>query len=584
MNKEAVLKTIVAKEPIMTVIVRNYGCLPPLNWGDDCQEHLYLMNVFWNRLVEIEQANRAAYRALVDADDQVSVVNAEIEEIKAEIEKHGAARNEARKQHRAKTGPHTAPHDQAIKDLKARLKEVAATAKDLRRVARAGIKEPAAALEAARREQVKAAYAASGLWWGNYNAVIDSYNVARSRAMKDGSELRFHRFDGSGRFTCQIQGGMSIEDLTSARHNIASLRLLAAAEFAALLRADPRQESGSRKGRRQYGLMTVTVYTGQDAAGAKTRRTLDLPVILHRPLPEEGTLKTLSVIRKRVGPGDYRWSVTFTLTADTDAVVHPSPLACGINIGWKQVKDGLRVATLLDGHGHRHIVLPQVILDKLSYIDDLKSRIDTATNDNCAWLLAGLPEPPEALREAVAKLRRARKPHPVAYARLVMAWRQVPDYAPDLRTEAETRRKAVKRLELEHANLRDKVLARRLDYYRVTAKAIAEKYGRIALDKIDLRQMAALVNPDGSPNELAAIARTNRTRAAVSEFREWIVKQAAKTGSVIEVFGIKSTQTCSMCGKTLPEATGLTRTCLSCGGSIDTDVNAAANLLRALQG
>ena len=341
----------------------------------------------------------------------------------------------------------------------------------------------------------------------------------------------------------------------------------------------------SRKGRRQYGILTITVYTGQDDAGAKTRRTLDFPVILHRPLPDDAALKHLSVVRKRLGPVDYRWSVTFTFTRDeSEPVIHPGPIACGINIGWKQVQGGLRVATLLDGHGSRHVVLPQVILDKLTYADELKARIDTATNDNFAWLLAALPEPPEDLAEAVAKLRRARRPHPGAYAAFVAAWRQYPDYAAELRAEAETRRRTVKRLELEHHHLRDKVLRRRLDFYRVAAKEIAEKYSLIALDKIDLRQMAALVRDDGTPNELVAAARTNRTRAAVSELREWIVKQAAKTGSRVEVFGIKSTQTCSLCGQPLPEASGLTRTCRACGGAIYTDVNAAANLLRALQG
>ena len=42
---------------------------------------------------------------------------------------------------------------------------------------------------------------------GHYNAVLASDETARVRAMKEGADLKFHSFDGQGRFTNQIQGG-----------------------------------------------------------------------------------------------------------------------------------------------------------------------------------------------------------------------------------------------------------------------------------------------------------------------------------------------------------------------------------------
>jgi hypothetical protein len=573
-----------------SVIVRQYGLLAPMNWGDDCFEHLYLQTKLWNRLVEIERENRAKYRAIVGTDEAVAEIDVRINEVKSRLSDMDIQRKELRKDKRSKHGVHTEPLDEAIKASKSELKELSAQAKEIRTAAKERIKAESTALkdnDDHRKELVKAARNASGLWWGNYNAVCNSYDTARSKAMKEGAELKFHRFNGSGRFTCQIQGGLPTEDLLAGKHSIAQIRLIDGTTFTEAAHKRPPalmlQEVGSRRDSRQYGILSITVYTFKDDQGGH-RRTLDFPIILHRPLPENATLKQLVVNRKKVGT-DYRWSVTFTFTGEAEPVNNPSPLSCGINLGWKQVKGGLRIATVQDGHGEpRHIVLPQHIVDRLDYVDgDLKSRIDTATNENFAWILDkwkgdDLPEP---LAEVRTGLRRAKKPHPAKFAKAVFVWReQCPEYMSDAYQEAEKRRKAVKRLSLEHSHLRDKVLRCRQDFYRVEAKKLAEKYSRIVLDKMDLRKMAALEKSDGTPNELNDKARRLRTIAAVSEFREWLIKQAQKTGTAIDQILIESTHTCSACGGVMEPSEGLFWMCRSCGVLVDQDDNAATNLLQ----
>src|SRR2546426_945321 len=47
------------------IVVRQYGLLPPTDWGEDCHEQLFLMNRLWNRLVEIEQEHIKEYRQLM---------------------------------------------------------------------------------------------------------------------------------------------------------------------------------------------------------------------------------------------------------------------------------------------------------------------------------------------------------------------------------------------------------------------------------------------------------------------------------------------------------------------------------------
>jgi putative transposase-like DNA-binding protein len=567
----------------MPLIVRKYGLLRPLNWGDDCFDHLYLQNKLWNRLVEIEQDNRNRYRAIVGSIEVAATIQTTIETVKKRIEEMDFQRKQLRMQHYKKIGIHTESLDVAIKAAKEELKDLASKAKEFRISAKESIKELTAHLEPERKEAIKQARQASGLWWGNYNAVVDSYETARLRASKEGAELKFHRFDGAGRFTCQIQGGMSTDNLLSGRKNIAQLQMISSGEFRAVIKSSPPatqlQSVGSRRDKREYAILTITVYTGQDEQGKKTRRTLEFPIILHRPLPESAILKMLVVNRRKVGT-DFTWSVTFTFASENnEAVEHPSVCSCGINLGWKRVEGGLRVGTICDGTETRHIVLPQAIIDKFAYSEELQSSIDKTTNENYAWLLDKMTTPPEVLAEDVALLRRAKRPNPVKFAHFVIKWRnECPEFQPHVLTDAENMRKKVKRLYLEFHHIRDKVLRRRLDFYRNEAKKVCEKYNLIRLDKFDLRQMAVLEKGDGRPNELPNVARYHQKIAAVSELREWIGKQALKTGSKIEMIAMESTRTCHVCGGIMVPSDGLMRRCRDCGTLHDTDANAAANL------
>ena len=333
------------------VIVRQYGLLNPINWGDDCFEHLYLQTKLWNRLVEIDRESREKYRAIVGTDEAVTEIGSKITDVKTRLSNMDTQRKELRKENRSKKGIHTEPLNEAIKVAKAELKELSVQAKEIRAAARERIKAASTALkdnDDLRKELVKEARNASGLWWGNYNAVCNSYDTARSKAMKEGAELKFHRFDGSGRFTCQIQGGMTTEELLAGKYPIAQVRLVDGSTWAEAAGKRPittmLQEVGSRRDSRQYGILSVTIYTYKDEQGSH-RRSLDFPIILHRVLLENATLKQLSVNRRKVGT-DFKWSVTFTFTGDgagAHSTAATGKSTCGVNLGWKQVDGGLRL-------------------------------------------------------------------------------------------------------------------------------------------------------------------------------------------------------------------------------------------------
>ena len=525
----------------MSVVVRRYGLLDPINWDVDCFEHLYLQKKFWNRLVEIDLEYRHRYRAIVNSDKEVASIQTAIEAEMARIFEMGTQRRQLGMLHCKKSSLHTSPLDNAIKASRAELKKIAISAKEIRTAAKGRVKELTIALEADRMEEVKQAYKASGLWWGNYNAVIKSYNTARSRAIKEGGKLRFQNFDGSGRFTCQIFRGMSTEDLLSGKNNVAQIRKITSTEFTEVIGsntpAPQLQSAGSRRDKREYGILAITVYTGENEAGTKSRRTLDFPIILHRPLPVEVTLKTLTVNRRKVGT-DFRWSVTFTYTNENSKVVaRPSARSCRINFGWQQVAGGLQMATINDGAGAQHIILPQVIIDKLAYCKTLQDRITAVASANHAWLLEKMATPPEALKGEVAALRRDKRLQPEKFARLVIKWRtECPDFEPQALAEADVMRKRNKILSEEYHHLCDKVRRRRLEFYRTEAKKIAYRYSLIRVDTMDIRQKAVFT---GMPDELAEFTHNQREVAALSVLHQWIRKQAAKSGSTVETTAVE---------------------------------------------
>jgi hypothetical protein len=68
-------------------------------------------------------------------------------------------------------------------------------------------KEALAKLRGEHYAAVKQATNESGLYWCNYDDALLCYDVARKRAAKAGVDLRFHRWDGSGKVAVRFQKG-----------------------------------------------------------------------------------------------------------------------------------------------------------------------------------------------------------------------------------------------------------------------------------------------------------------------------------------------------------------------------------------
>ncbi len=558
------------------VIVRNYGLLAPDNWGDDCQEQLFLMNKFWNQLVEIDRADRAKYREIVAQDAGVSWLESNLAETSAQIIALSAERKKLRAAKRSKNVDDSLLAER-IKTLRESERAIKSDLKELRSASRLAHKPALDALNELRKDAVKQARNSSGLWWGNYNAVAESYEQARAKAMKIGVNLRFHRFDGSGRFVNQIQGGVGVSDFMAGNHTVAWID------------HEPKPIKGRDGIDRQR--LHVTVYTGFDENGNRYRRTLSFPIVVHRAFPEliDGrpvTIKTLQVMRKRVGFGKFEWSATITATTDAEVMPHRGTIAAGINIGWKREGQSLRVATVADTAGTiEHFRIPAKWQADMDCVELLRADIDDATNAMFSALLSAQPDS-ELLNRAkrphyglIAKfahesgIRPMQNAHTLSKSRVLESIAKLPaiDSLPCYLAWARCK-------EREFVGMKGRLLKQRKNIYRNIADKISKNYSVVTMDNADYAKMARLELANGSENELIQVARANRFRASPSELRLSIEQAVGKRGGQVE--RVNQRNECADCGRP-DRQEAIIWECGNCGAMYDQDENMARLLIRA---
>ena len=125
-----------------------------------------------------------------------------------------------------------------------------------------------------------------------------------------------------------------------------------------------------------------------------------VPFSLNREIPAACSIKWVKLFRNRIGSHD-RWYLMFTVTAPDGTFAKPSAdstLSVGIDVGWRMVKDGLRVAFWTGSDGRKgELVIPTRDVSRWTFADDLKSTRDNQFNvfrEALADWLEGKPVPP----------------------------------------------------------------------------------------------------------------------------------------------------------------------------------------------
>lgn len=192
------------------------------------------------------------------------------------------------------------------------------------------------------REQRRALRGASGLAWGTYQLVEQDMNAA----LHSGGELRFRRFDGTGRV------GAAVQACTNARTENARACLVIL-------------------GQRGRAIARLTMRRGV---------VVELPFVMHRPLPP-GRLLRAYVQIERVGTR-YVWGIRVVVQEDQTRTPRRGTGSCAVNFGWRMIEGrGIRVAYAVGEHGTHELVLPKSLLDAYRHSESLRSIADAVAND-----------------------------------------------------------------------------------------------------------------------------------------------------------------------------------------------------------
>lgn len=543
-----------------------YGCRNvPIAGLDKALEQMERRVQLWNRFVEIERdIRRRARSLLIDEAEQQAIY-----ELRTRIASFRALIVERRKTDGRNANAIEHLRKLVVESqtaLMALLTRAKLNRKERFNRSRAAFKE----LQEVRADQVKQAQRDSKLYWCNYDDVRHAYEVARVRVMRAGTELREHQWNGSGRVSVRFQRGLPMATAFTRR----GLRLQIDSV------SDQAWTSPVRSVRRNLSRSKVRIRV----ASTPEHRPVwfEIPVVIHRPLPPGGIIRSAALIRERLALSwRYRLIVTVACPNPPDCVSAARP-SIALDLGWRLTPEGLRVVFWADAPGsHGELVIPRSDVAEFTKIGELWSILDKHSAQIRAGVLAwrGANQVPEALLpyfESVAE-RHSR----AVLLRLLDTWKEH-RIAGDSKIFDELLQWRIKHIHLWTwaVNLRDQLTRKRLELFRHFAAALVKQYGTIFLEHFDLRWFSRT-----RPAEIQRISIGGKYRviAAPGVLRQVIENACRRTGVRLErITARNTTKACHVCGQ-IEEwnvAAQIVHTC-TCGATWDQDYNAAVQILRA---
>lgn len=542
------------------VIVRRYGLLDPLDWMEDCETELERMHALTARLVEIERGYRASFDRLLERDPHLRDTKRTLEEHVQALAEAGAVSADAiNAKAPLLTSSRGRPRGNPGSQLTVLKKDVA----QAYTTARKRFKDDLNNLELERREQVKAARQQSGLWWGNYNAVIKAFEQGRRVSVRTRGVMRVKPFDGTGRFTNQIQDGLSVETLLAGENIQVKVAPLPADAWSHPSRGERR--------RRQRTQLTATLFVRDGQ-----RRTVTWPMIMHRPLPEDARIKEVIVSRARLDDR-WIWSVVFVCTrtrlieprpASSDAVVAIDP-------GWRRTKTGMRVATIVRTSGEtEYFELPNRLVQAFRFAAELRDRHNAllACLRNLVSELARV----QLAREAgagEADIDPANLRLPSDFRHFAKQLGSDTSLDPSLVAQIDRMSADYKKIYLWERNHTRKILGHRDKLYQEFAARVLPGASAILLHTLDISDMSDSDRDGAARGFVPNASKWYRATASTSSLGHWIENKAKRLGTPLKRVETISKQACPSCGafERKNRADTLVYTCALCDNTWDRD-------------
>lgn len=546
------------------VRVYEFGCGHNAICGLDAAiEQMFRRNQLWNRIVEIDNDIRTKVDSSLFAgapEDELELLRHRLAEcrrhlatLRADPTSPRIERAQAREEARV-----------AAAAVQASLDVVKSARKAKAEANRVLMRE----LNSERVRRIRQAQMDSGLYWCNRTEVFRNYEVARVRAMKTGTRLQERPWRGTGAVCVCFQKGLAASKVFGGNGRL-QIDPVSEAAWNSPLRAVRRRLAQT--------CMRIRVSANPDLSPV----WLEFPIIMHRPLPKEGVIRSASIIREKVGVS-FRHRLLLTVKEPASPMMEQRAEAVGIDAGWRVTPEGLRVAYWCgtDGSGGS-LILPNSDLAAFKRIDSLQVAIRSAHDQVRSFLdVYSRSRPmPELL---AAHVEAAVSSHsPQALLELFGEWKthRFSGDANGFKVVADWKKQHV-HLWTWQVNLRDQLIRRRRELYRCFAAKLARRFRNAFLNDIALRRIAA--RPIAGIQSVPA-QRHYRFIAAVSTLFRILQEAFEKLGgSAVRIKIENATMACHSCGALddWSPASTLMHRCSNCGLEWDQDFNAAMNLLR----
>lgn len=540
-----------------------YRAYKPTVHSELVEEQLWLTHRYRNKLCEIELARRAAVQTIIENmapeyTAQLSETNALEESLNALIESIYKRGQSSRK----KAKP-TAEEKTTISAKKAELKLARTKLKELKTIAfsRDDIQAVLAEQNAENALCKKQARAASSLFWGTYLTV-----EAACDSFAKGTPPKFTKWSRKGSIAIQLQHGLTGEAALAG--NDTRLKFVTG-DLQQLLSEGKKAKHG-----RCHAEVLFRI-------GSEGRAPIfaQIPIRMHRPLPEGALIKWAYLERRTIGPHDY-WQLRLTITMPEMPEMARNPRAdfCVLHVGWRQLEDGsLLVGRWKGSDGQSGLIqIPNFYAKGAAIPHHLQSIRDSNFNLTKQQLIEYFKEHKSTASwaEEISTLHLWRSQ--ARLAKLVTAWRQE-RYEGDVKgfELAEAWRKQDKHLLCWQSSQQINVIRWRDNFYRIMASGLSRQYGRICLMQADwakLREKAEL----GQQETQTETMRCNASLAAVATL-ERFCKEAFGKDCLLEADIKGITQTCILCGHVNTKISDRVHECENCHRRWDIDENGIAN-------
>lgn len=487
----------------------------------------------------------------------------------------------------------------AIKALRKERSQAKVALRELKKTYYPAMKEAFSGASQERKAEIKALYAPymeAGLYWATFNDVREHHDtavksVAAKRTEGQPAEMKFHGWTGEGTLRVQLQRGAGVEARTptvladpekNRWKNVFSIQpVLDPDEHAKMTKAEQRR--AARQGTIRFRIGSYDAAT-----------IIEMPVILHRPLPLDADVPFARITRRRVA-GRYRNELTVTVRLPAVPKRIEGTVAAA-HIGWRALPDGaLRVAVIagdlgptpekLNRYVRRHdgwaeVVITPRLRSRMTRMQDVQSQRDVNLDMARAQLVHWLRDHPVEGLEHVDKWR-----SPARFASLARRWdSEPPEDGEEITAALEAWRVQDRHLWEWRTGETDRVLKHRREIFRLVAAWLTETAAAVVVDewKIDARRPAV----EQVDERQERLARANRMLASPGDFRSR-VQIAAKMRGVTVLPAPPSSRSHSTCGTYFDDAEkrdSIMVWCSKCQVLVDQDADAALKLLRTVTG